>query len=285
MSEKSPYTVSADWLQTHLNDPGMSVVDASWYLPAMGRNARAEYDAGHIPRAVFFDQDAVVDPDSPLPHTLPSPTVFEQHASAMGITVHDTIVVYDGPGFFSAPRVWWLFRIMGAKNVFVLDGGIDGWKAEGRFVTDKPTKTAASAFIPDFRADAVASFTEMQAIVEGGTMQIADARGPGRFNGTEPEPREGMRSGHMPGARNVHYATLAENGLFKDVNALRETLVAAGIDPEKPVVTSCGSGVTAAVITLALASLGNENTKLYDGSWAQWGSRADTPVETTDGTG
>lgn len=277
---QSPFIVSADWLAKHLHDPGISVVDASWYLPAMGRNARAEYDTGHIPRAVFFDQDAVVEPETGLPHSLPSPTHFEQFASAMGISRDDTIIVYDGPGYFSAPRVWWMFRVMGARNVFILDGGIDGWKAEGRFVTDTPTKCAGTAFVPHFDASKVASFEEMQTIVAGGTMQIADARGPGRFEGSEAEPREGMRSGHMPGARNVPYASLSTGGRLKDLKGLRQTLEAAGIDPEKPVVTSCGSGVTAAVITLALASLGNEDCKLYDGSWAQWGSRPDTPIVT-----
>lgn len=280
MSARSPFVVSSDWLATHLNDPGMSIVDASWYLPAQERDARAEYDAGHIPRAVFFDHDVVVDPDSNLPHAIPSPATFAQHASAMGITRHDTIVVYDGPGFFSAPRVWWLFRVMGADKVYVLDGGIDGWKADGRFVTDKPTKTASAAFIPQFDSAKMATFSDMQSIVADRSMQIADARGAGRFSGAEAEPRPGMRSGHMPGARNVPFGTLADNGRFKDLGALRTTLVDAGIDPEKPVVTTCGSGVTAAVITLALASLGNENTKLYDGSWSEWGARQDTAIET-----
>ena len=280
MAAKSPFVVSPDWLQAHLKDPGLTIVDASWYLPAQNRNARAEYETAHVPGAVFFDQDVVVDPASDLPHALPSPLEFERHASAMGIARDDTIVVYDGPGMFSAPRVWWLFRAMGAPNVFVLDGGFDNWKAEGRPVTDAPTKIAATAFVPRFDHGAVADLDAMRAIVANGGTQIADARGPGRFTGEEPEPREGMRSGHMPGARNLPYASLSENGYLKDIDGLRAALAEAGVDPERPVVTTCGSGVTAAVITLALASLGVTGSRLYDGSWAQWGGRDDTPVVT-----
>jgi len=278
MSQKSVFIVSADWLSKHWNDPGVSVIDASWYLPAMGRDARKEYDAGHIPGAHFFDQDVIANTKSGLPHTVPSPALFEQHVSAMGVARDDTIIVYDGPGYFSAPRVWWLFRTMGAEKVFVLDGGLDGWKKEGRFVTDKPTMCAPTAFVPKFNASKVASFEQMMSTVQSQTTQIADARGMGRFTGEEPEPREGMRSGHMPGAKCLHYATLAPDGYLLELDELRKVINEAGINPEKPVVTTCGSGVTAAVITLALASLGNENTSLYDGSWAEWGSRQDTPV-------
>lgn len=278
MADKSPFIVSPDWLEAHLHDPGLVIVDASWYLPDQKRDARAEYDAAHIPGAIFFDQDAVVDPGSTLPHTLPSPIEFERHASAMGIARDDTIVVYDGPGMFTAPRVWWMFRAMGAENAFILDGGFDNWKADGRPVTDAPTKTAGTAFVPRFDPDAVVSFAAMRELVKTGAMQIADARGAGRFTGEEPEPRAGMRSGHMPGARNVHYAMLSENGYLKDLDALRATLAEAGIDPDRPVVTTCGSGVTAAVINLALASLGATDHRLYDGSWSEWGGRDDTPV-------
>jgi thiosulfate/3-mercaptopyruvate sulfurtransferase len=280
VSEKSPFVVSPEWLVKHLKDPGLSIVDASWYLPAQNRDARAEYDAVHIPGAVFFDQDAVVDPDSALPHALPSPLVFEQHVSAMGISRDDTIVVYDGLGMFSAPRVWWLFRIMGADKVFILDGGFDNWKNDGHITTDKPTKIASTAFLPKFDASKVASFQDMLKIVGDRSSQIADARPAGRFTGEEPEPRPGMRSGHMPGARSVPVTTLSENGYLKDLDGLRRALADGGIDPAKPVVTSCGSGVTAAVITLALQSLGHADNRLYDGSWSEWGARNDTPVET-----
>ncbi len=280
MSQKSRFVVSPDWLETHLHDPGLSVIDASWYLPAQNRDARAEYDAAHIPGAIFFDQDAVIDPDSDLPHTLPTPTEFERHASAMGIARTDTIIVYDGPGMFTAPRVWWMFRIMGAGNVFVLDGGFDNWMADGRPVTAAPTRTAGTAFVPHHTPDPVVDLAAMRQIVEDGSAQIADARGAGRFSGDEPEPRAGMRSGHMPGARSLPYANLSDNGYLKTLDGLRTALADAGIDPDKRVVATCGSGVTAAVIVLALASLGAEDAQLYDGSWAEWGGRADTPVVT-----
>ncbi len=282
MAEKSAFVVSRDWLKERLGTPGIAIVDASWYLPAAGRNGHDEYNAAHIPGAVFFDQDVIADKNSGLPHTLPSPEFFAQHVGAMGITVDETIVVYDGPGMFSAPRVWWMLRIMGVKDVRVLDGGFDGWKAGGYPVTDEPTKIAPTLFSPAFNKAAVVDFGEMRAIVDERRSQIADARGAGRFTGQEAEPRAGMRSGHMPGARNVPVGSLSENGALKDLQSLRKIFADAGVDLEKPVVTSCGSGVTAAVITLALTSLGHENNRLYDGSWSEWGSKAVTPVVTGD---
>ncbi|KAB2861234.1 MAG: sulfurtransferase, partial [Bauldia sp.] len=196
MSQTSPFVVSADWLMERLGKPGLSIIDGSWYLPTQHRDARAEYQAAHIPGPVFFDQDAVVSPDSPLPHTLPSPGLFAQFASSMGVDEKDTIVVYDGPGFFSAPRVWWMFRLMGAKDVYVLDGGFDRWKAEGRPVTAETTKIASCFFEVDCDPSRVVSFEEMRRIVDGKTAQIADARPAGRFAGTDPEPRPGVRGGH-----------------------------------------------------------------------------------------
>lgn len=282
MTEQSPFTVSPDWLQERLHQPGLSIVDGSWYFPSSGRNARAEYDAAHIPGAVFFDQDVVVEPDSKLPHTLPRPRVFEQHASSMGITADDTIIVYDGPGFYSAPRVWWMFRVMGAKKVHLLEGGFDRWKAEGRPITAEPTKIAGAVFYARFDKNGVVSFDEMLRIVERGEVQIADARSPGRFKGTEPEPRSGIRSGHMPGAKNVPVASLSENGRLLPPEQLRALFETAGIDLSRPVVTSCGSGVTAAAVSFALQSLGHKETRLYDGSWTEWGGRPDTPVVTGD---
>ncbi|MDH6232882.1 thiosulfate/3-mercaptopyruvate sulfurtransferase [Mesorhizobium soli] len=278
MPETSPFVVDADWLQSRLGAPGLSIVDASWYLPAQKRDARAEYDAAHIPGAIFFDLDRVVDPDSNLPHMLPRPGIFAQHVGPMGISADDTIVVYDGPGFFSAPRVWWMFRTMGVYQVYVLDGGFDRWRADGRLVTAEPTKTAPNVFYPNFDASGVASLEDMRSIVETASSQIADARSPGRFAGTDPEPRPGIRAGHMPGARNVPYSALSQNGELLPLERLKEVLEGAGIDLSKPVVTSCGSGVTAAVITLALESLGHTNNRLYDGSWTEWGAQADTPV-------
>ncbi len=280
MSDKSAFVISRDDLKARLGEPGLAIVDASWYLPAAGRNGRDEYDAAHIPGAVFFDQDVIADKDSGLPHTLPSPELFARHVGAMGITANETIVVYDGPGMFSAPRVWWMFRVMGVKNVLVLDGGFDGWKAANFPVTDEVTKIAATLFTPSFNAAKVVDFAEMSKIVDGRSSQIADARAAGRFTGRDAEPREGMRSGHMPGARNVPVGSLSENGQLKSLDSLREIFASAGVDLNKPVVTSCGSGVTAAVITLALTSLGHENNRLYDGSWSEWGSRQDTPVVT-----
>lgn len=276
--ETSPFVVDFDWLEGKIGKPGVAIVDASWYLPAQKRDAKAEYDAAHIPGAVFFDQDLVVEPESELPHTLPSPAVFAQFAGSMGISADDTIVVYDGPGMFSAPRVWWMFRIMGAREVLVLDGGFDRWKAQGRPVTNEPTKIAPSFFEIDFDEARVARLDDMRALVGKG--QIADARPAGRFAGTDPEPRQGVRSGHMPGAVNVPASGLSRDGKLLPINELRALLQERGVDLDKPVVTSCGSGVTAAVITLALESVGHTDSKLYDGSWTEWGGRSDTPVET-----
>lgn len=280
MSERSRFVVSADWLQERLGTPGLCIVDGSWYLPQQGRDARAEYETGHIPGAVFFDQDVVSEPNATLPHTLPRPRHFAQFASSMGIAADDTIVVYDGPGFFSAPRVWWMFRVMGADKVYLLDGGFDNWKREGRPVTADPTKIAGSYFEPRFDASRVASFEDMLKIVADGAVQVADARPAGRFTGADPEPRAGMRSGHMPGARNVPAVSLSKDGKLLPLSELRQKLQEAGVDISRPVVTSCGSGVTAAVITLALESLGHRENKLYDGSWSEWGARDDTPVVT-----
>lgn len=280
MTETSPFIVSADWLQKHLDMPGLSIVDASWYLPLAGRDAKAEYDAAHIPHAVFFDHDEVCDKTSGLPHTLLEPTAFSQYASAMGLTVDDTIVVYDGVGFFSAPRVWWMLRTFGAKKVYILDGGFDLWKAEGYPVTNEPTQIAPSSFNVNFKTSDVVFLDEMRHLVAGGKVQIADARGHGRFTGQEAQPRPNMRSGHMPHAHNVPVSSLSENGHFKSLAQLKQIFETANVKFNEPVVTTCGSGVTAAVVLLALASLGNENVRLYDGSWSEWGSLKDTDIVT-----
>lgn len=278
MTEKSPFVVSADWLQERLGDSTIRIVDASWYLPAQQRDPKAEYAKAHIPGAVFYDQDVIADVTTGLPHSIPAPHEFARLVGDLGISQNDTIVVYDGPGVFSAPRVWWLLRTMGASSVFLLDGGMDGWKAEGRPVTNDATSPPPATFTPRFDAAAVTSFSQMRDIVSGQRRQIADARGAGRFTGQEAEPRAGMRSGHMPGAHNLPSGVFADNGRLKSLEDLRSTIEAAGIDLSKPVVTTCGSGVTAAIIMLALQSLGHVDNSLYDGSWSEWGSRADTPV-------
>jgi thiosulfate/3-mercaptopyruvate sulfurtransferase len=229
---------------------------------------------------VFFDHDSVVDPESKLPHTLPRPEDFARLVGTMGIAAEDPIVVYDGPGVFTAPRVWWMFRLYGAKDVRILAGGIDGWKAADLPVTTEPTKVAPCVFNLDPHLDRVASFADMTEIVDKQSLQIADARPAGRFTAEVPEPREGMRGGHMPGARSVPATSLSRDGKLLPPDELRATFEAAGVDPDQPTVTSCGSGVTAAVISLAIASLGGAEGRLYDGSWSEWGGRADTPVVT-----
>jgi len=255
------------------------VLDASWYLPAAERNPEREYDAAHIPGALFFDHDAIAEPNSTLPHTLPSPEDFACHASQMGISTESRIVIYDGAGYFSAPRAWWMFRTTGAKQAYVLDGGFKGWQDEGKPTTSEPTPTPTpTIFTPAFDPHAVVTLNEMRTIVTQGAVQIADARGWPRFSGMEEEPRVGVRSGHMPGARNIPYAALSENGYFKSPDDIRAIFTTAGIALDEPIIASCGSGVTAAVLVLALQGLGHNNIRLYDGSWAEWGTLPDTPV-------
>ncbi|QOG05675.1 3-mercaptopyruvate sulfurtransferase [Aureimonas sp. OT7] len=258
----------------------LRIVDASWYMPAQDRDARAEFEAAHIPGAVFFDQDAVVDPQSSLPHTLPSPSVFSKAAGALGLSSDDRIVVYDGIGLFSAARVWWMLRVFGARDVLVLDGGLPAWLAAGLPTESGPAQPQPAHFEAREPGDAVVGLEAMRRIVESGSLQIADARPAERFSGSAPEPRAGVRSGHMPGASSLPFSEVQADGRLKDEAALRAAFRDAGIDPDAPVVTTCGSGVTAAVINLALESLGNRGAKLYDGSWTEWGSHSDTPVET-----
>lgn len=280
MSERSAFVVSADWLQERLGPNGPKIVDASWFLPAQKRNAIQEYRDGHIPGTVFFDQDEIVEPGIDLPHALPSPDVFAEHASRLGLSNSDTIVVYDSLGMFTAPRVWWMLRAMGAENVLLLDGGFDNWKKAGRPVSSEHVTPPIGNFKSRYNKQAVTTLENMLRIVETRAMQIADSRGAGRFTGEDPEPREGMKSGHMPEARNVPVFALSRDGELKSLAELRTVFKDAGIDVTKPVVTTCGSGVTAAVITLALESLGQTNTTLYDGSWSEWGALKDTPIAT-----
>ena len=241
-----------------LDKPNVSVVDASWYLPAQGREAKAEFEAAHVPGAVFFDQDAVVDPTSSLPHTLPSAELFGRAVGALGIADTDTIVVYDGIGLFSGPRVWWMLRTFGARDVRVLDGGLPAWTAAGLPTEAGHAPPAAKTFRATFDADAVATLAEMREHVDHQDTQILDARPAERFAGTVPEPRAGVRSGHMPGATSLAFGQLVDQGRLRDPDALRQIFEKAGVDLDQPIVTSCGSGVTAAVINLALASVGRD---------------------------
>ncbi|WP_416355802.1 3-mercaptopyruvate sulfurtransferase [Aureimonas phyllosphaerae] len=275
----NPFLISTEHLAREIGHPGLSIVDASWYLPAQKRFAHPEFLAGHVPGAVFFDQDAVVAPSSDLPHTLPSAESFAKAAGALGIRHADTIVVYDGLGLFSAPRVWWMFRTFGAKDVRILDGGFPAWIAESRPVETGEPVIEPATFEATFDASAVATFDEMRAVVEHGSRQIADARPAARFTAEAPEPRPGVRGGHMPGARSLPASDLSVDGRLKSPEELSRLFAEAGVDVDAPIVTSCGSGVTAATINFALASLHKSDVKLYDGSWTEWGSRPDTPVE------
>lgn len=271
--------VTADWLLRHIDDPDVIAVDGSWHMPAAGRNGRAEYLAGHIPGAVFFDLDAIADTASPLPHMLPTPEAFAAAVGALGIRDTQTIVVYDSVGLFSAARVWWSFRIMGARDVVLLDGGLPAWSAEGLpLEAGEPTRTR-QPFTPHFNPAAVRDFEQVKAAL-GGTTQIVDARSAGRFHGREPEPRAGLRSGHMPGAINLPFGETIEAGRLKSAADLKALFKARGIDPDKPVIASCGSGVSAAVIALALDVVGARDVAVYDGSWTEWGGRSDASVVT-----
>jgi thiosulfate/3-mercaptopyruvate sulfurtransferase len=276
---KSRWLVSTDWLAEHLQDRSVIAVDSSYFLPGQQRDAHAEYRDGHIPGAVFFDIDKIADGSSDLPHTLPGPAYFSEAIGALGIGDGDTVVVYDSVGLFSAARVWWTFRIFGAKKAFILDGGLPKWKAEGRPLEKGDAKRAARKFNAEMNVGAVATLSDMRMAVTDDNTQVVDARSAGRFAGTEPEPRPDLRPGHMPRAFNLPYGELIENGQLVSRARIEAAFKNAGIDLEKPVITTCGSGVTAAILTLALETIGKEPQGLYDGSWAEWGSRPDVPVE------
>jgi thiosulfate/3-mercaptopyruvate sulfurtransferase len=257
--------------------PDLSILDASWFLD--GRDARAAFREAHIPGARFFDIEAIRDASSPLPHMLPSPADFAEAVGRLGVSDTDRIVVYDQAGLFSAARVWWSFRIMGAARVQVLDGGLPKWRAEGRpLETGEPAPRPAS-FRPTFNPALVRDYEAVAAALEAGSAQVADARSAIRFRGEAPEPRAGVRAGHMPGARNLPYDQLLNpDGTMKSPDALAAAFAEAGLRPGQPTIASCGSGVTAAILVLALARLGHWSAAVYDGSWADWGSRPDSEV-------
>lgn len=273
--------VSTEWLAEHLNAPDLVVLDASMYLPNAGRDANAEYRAEHIPGAVRFDIDDISDPNSDLPHTLPAPHVFSSKMRRLGIGDGQTVVVYDSAGFYSAPRAWWMFKVMGVDQVFILNGGLPKWKAEGRPVEDGTVTRPERHFTARFNHGAVADLSDVKQMIQDKSRQILDARPAARFKAEVPEPRAGLRGGHMPGAFNTPSTGFtAEDGTFLAPDKLKEIFADAGVDLEKPVTTSCGSGVTAAVITLALTLVGHKDHTLYDGSWTEWGGRDDTEVVT-----
>ena len=272
--------VSTAWLAAHIKDPDLRVIDASWYLPDMGRDARAEYNAAHIPGARFFDIDEITDNRSNLPHMAPPPEKFVARVRAMGIGDGHQVVVYDGMGLFSAARVWWTFRLMGKTDIAVLDGGFPKWMVEGREVEDMPPVLRDRHMTVSRQHHLVKDVTQVAHAAKLGEAEIIDARGAPRFRGEAPEPRPGLRSGHIPGAKNVPFSTLLNpDGTMKPVADLRATFESAGVNLSKPAITSCGSGVTAAVLSLALERLGHKNHALYDGSWAEWGMYEDLAVE------
>lgn len=282
MLKSDPKTlVSTDWLNQSLEDPKTKIIDASWYLPAMGRDPRAEYQDQHIPGAVFFDIDAISDADSDLPHMVPPLELFVSRVREMGIGDMDQVVVYDGAGLFSAARVWWLFRIMGHQNIAVLDGGLPKWLTEGRPVTGDAPPPTRSHLTVNFNPHLVKSRDQVAESSHSGSSQIVDARAGARFRGEQPEPRPGMRPGHIPGSRNVFFQDLLNaDHTMKRNEDLRSIFEAAGVDLARPITTSCGSGVTAAVLSLALERLGHPDHSLYDGSWSEWGRQDGPEIET-----
>lgn len=266
--------VSTDWLAQHLGDAELRVLDASWYLPSAGRDARAEHTAAHIPGAAYCDLDDISDPDSPLPHMLPPAEQFARVVGSLGVGKDSCVVVYDGSGVnMSAPRIWWMFRAFGHDSVAILDGGLGKWRSEGRPLETGPVTPAPRSFSAGFHPELFRNYGQMKENLRSAREQVLDARSVGRFHGTEPEPRPGLRSGHIPGSKNLPYTQLVgPDGTILPADALRSAFDQAGIDLARPVVTTCGSGVTACALLLGLHLAGAASTALYDGSWSEWGS-------------
>jgi thiosulfate/3-mercaptopyruvate sulfurtransferase len=283
MQDDPKTLVSTEWLHAHLKDPDLRILDGSYYLPQMGRDPRAEYDALHIPNARFFDIDDVSDHGSDLPHMVPPVEKFMSRMRAMGVGDGHQVVVYDGMGLFSAARVWWLFKLMGQHNIAVLDGGLPKWQAEGRPVEDLPPVIRDRHMTVRRQNHMVKDVTQVSAASKLGDYEIIDARSPGRFRGEEPEPREGLRPGHIPGSKNVCFKDLLNaDQTMKSPVEIRQVFEAAGVDFNKPAITTCGSGVTAAVLSLGLERIGKTDHSLYDGSWSEWGMFPTVPVATGD---